>query len=282
MPRAWKKEHAAVWASLPPEAKQIVSQRETEVRGVLSRVGTEVNAYRQNKPIVDAVEPYKPYLEQVSSHLGKHPANLINDVLRFEHTLRTAQSNDERLGVLSEIVSEYGIDISGFVDPQTIERIAGQREGALQQELDNLRREVGALRNERQERLRAAHQTQTQAVQRHISDFASNTKEYPHFAKVRADMVGILQTPGVDDAGKTPAQLLKEAYDKACWAHPEIRPQLVQAEAARQREAAEREAREKAQRADRASGVNVRGGTPSPSKRSLDATLNSVADKFYR
>lgn len=282
MPKSWKKEHAQVWASLPPEAREIISTRETQVREVLGRVGNEVSAWRHNQPIVRAVEPYKDYLVQVGQHLGKHPAQLINDVLRFEHTLRTAQSNEDRIGVLTDIIAEYGIDVSGLVDPRVVERIVGSREGqagqrlqALESENQNLRRQLGEIQGRQA-------QEESQAFTGHIQTARADTANFPHFDAVRAEMVGILMAPNANDAGKTIPQLIKEAYDAACWANPKIRAQLVQTATQKQQEEARRAAEEKARRADAASGVNVRGGTPGTAKRSMDDTLKSVADKHYR
>lgn len=280
LPQSWPKDKAALWASLPPDAKDYLGKRETEVRQVLSRVGNEVAAFRHNKPIIDAVAPFNEYLTQVGQHVGKHPAVLINDVLRFENTLRTAPDNGTKLAVLADIVSEYGIDISPLLGPNAAEALGAARVPA-DPRVDDLARTVQHLTHHLTAEQRAKEAQATHAVQDAVKAFASDRQAHPHYETVKPLMASILASMD-DDGSKTMPQMLKEAYEQACRAHPKVF-ELIQADQRRKAdEERTRQTQQKVASARAASGVNVRSGVPTPVKRTLDDDLAAIAEKHYR
>jgi len=281
MPNSWSKDDAETWAKLPPEAKAKVAQRETEVQQVLSRAGKEVAAYRHNKPIIDAVEPHKEYLLAVGKHLGEHPAKLVHQTLQFERMLRTSQSNEDRLGILFDIANEYGIDVSPIVGPDAAQYLQ-KLSPAMDPRVDDLTRQVQTLTHQLTAKQQAEQAEADRAMDSQIKAFASDTKKHPYYAEVKSLMATILQAPGADDSGKSLFQLMEEAYEQACFAHPKVRERILSDQRRAEEERRAAEARSKAASARTASSVNVRSGVPTPVKRTLDDTLAEAARKAYR
>jgi hypothetical protein len=113
-----------------------------------------------------------------------------------------------------------------------------------------------------------------------VNAFAANTKDFPHYAQVKPLMASILQA--IDDDGTKPMPvLLKEAYDQACRAHPQVFELIKAEDAKKQREAEAERRRQKLQASGQAAAVNVRSNPPNPSKRTMDEDLKALADKHY-
>lgn len=277
MPRSWSKDDAEVWNSIPPAAQQRIAAREMEMTQAISRMGRVVHAHKQAEPVLRAVEPFQQYLGQVGAHLGKHPAQLINDTLRFEHTLRTAPNNDVKLQVIKDIVAEYGVDVSPLIGAEAAAKI---HERAFDPRVDALARQVHELtegqRAERQAQLEADQAT----MERHIDSMAADAKQYPYFNQVRGLMAALLQA-NEDDGTRSYPDLLKDAYERACYADPAIRERILRDQRKREDEERQNKARQKTDAARKAAAVNVRSGTPSQPKRTMDDDISAVADRLY-
>lgn len=114
-------------------------------------------------------------------------------------------------------------------------------------------------------------QTQMQSLQAEISTFAADPSR-PYFEDVRRDMAVLIRE------GR--AKTMAEAYDKACWADPEIRKSLLAAERKREAE----EAAAKVAAAKKANGSIT--GSPSGariagerSRRTLDDSVTNAVER---
>lgn len=283
MPNSWSKDKAEVWKSLTPEAKDYVRQRETEAQQALSRAGRAVNIVKNAQPVLEAIAPFNKYLNQVGHSLGKHPAQLVHDVLRFENTLRTAPDNDTKLEVIKDIVAEYGVDVSSLIGAEASEAL--RQNAALDIErhpvVVQMRRQLQQLSQmtigERQQQMRA----QVEEIDTAINTAAADTRNFPHFNRVRAEMAALIGA--MPDDGRIPvSEMVKRAYDAACRANPEIF-QRIQSDQQRKMTEEQRKAQQqRAQRARQASATNVRTTTPSPSKLTMDQELDRLASKHYK
>lgn len=283
MPNSWSKDSAEVWKSLTPEAKAIVLKRETETQQALSRAGRAVNIVKNAQPVLDAVAPFTQYLNQVGQHLGKEPAQLINDVLRFENTLRTAPNNDVKLEVLKDIVAEYGIDVSSLIGADANAGLHNRPEFDISKhpEFVEMRRQLHQLKSmtigERQQQMRE----QAEEMENAYQEFSANKQDFPHFDKVRHVMAGLIQAMPEDPTMPT-KHLLKKVYDAACRADPDIFASIQKDQQTRTREQQQQQQRERAARASRAAATNVNSAVPTPTKQSFDQDLEAIANRHYK
>lgn len=279
-PRSWSKVNPEVWNSMPAEARDFVRRREGQMEELIGRAGNAVNFQRQYEPIIQGVEPYREYLAQREQHTGVSSGKLINDVLRFAHGFDTAQTNETRLGILSEIVNTFGIDIGPWIGREAAEALRGSQP-ANDPRVDNLTRVVETLtqRLQKQDEIEQAKSEQTMADT--IKTFADNKKDYPYFKYVRERMSREIGLMDEHEANASMEDLMKVAYERACWAVPKVRAHMMRKQAETSTEAQEQRRDDKRQRAERAAATNVKSGIPSPSKRTMDDDIEATASRIY-
>jgi len=120
-------------------------------------------------------------------------------------------------------MAQYGIDPNYVFQRLT----GGQQQRQTNPELMQVQNELQQLKQARlaeQQSIQAAEQAQ---VTQTIDSFAADPKHI-YFANVKAEMAALLSSNRAKD--------LTEAYEMACWARPDIRPLLQQAEALRKQE----------------------------------------------
>lgn len=279
MPHSWSKDKADVWKALPPEARAIVAERETAMTQALSRAGRAVNTLKNVAPVLEAVEPFREYLTEVGRHVGKPPAQLIHDVLRFENTLRTAPDNDTKLGVIADIIAEYGVDLTPVFGRDGHEAVVG-RQPATDPRVEQLARQVHELTAAQRAQAQEAQAALDADLGTAIQSVESNTREFPHYATVKRAMAAII--PQIEDTGQPTIELLKEAYRIACHVHPDVSKRIQQDQQRRTEQDVRQTIQTRTQRSQKAASANVRSGVPSIPKRSRDEDLEAVASKHYR
>ncbi len=101
-PNAWKKEKHALWAGLPPEAKQYIAEREAQVSAGFQQ-------YEGMKQVATAFNKvYSPYLEYFQGH-GVTPdqafQNLLNSHLMLKHGTK-----EQKTAMAVQAIKEYGLE----------------------------------------------------------------------------------------------------------------------------------------------------------------------------
>lgn len=278
-PQSWSKADQEAWKALPANVKALIHKREADIAQVIGRAGNAVKALKDNQPILQGVEPYKQYLAQREQMTGVPAGKLVNDVLRFAYSFDTAQSNDQKLGILEEIVGSFGIDLSPWIGRDAAEALRGAR--SSDPRVEQLTQVVADLQAQLQQRSQQEQAQAEQALVSAIDAFSQNTKDFPYFRHVRNQMGALIGA--LDPHDDRPVEtLLKEAYETACWAHPKVRARLLRDQQRQTQESHLRQVSKKADNARKAAAVNVKGGVPSPSKRSMSDDIRATADKFYR
>jgi hypothetical protein len=268
MPKTWNQASKGYWdklsghwVKLPPEVQQLIDSREQEVHKGFTRQDDERAFGREMHKAV------QPYLQLIQSE-GGTPARAVSNLLQTAALLRTG-TPEQKTQAIMNVVRAFNVQIPGS-DGKPVESNA---------EIAALREQVSRMENYIQQR-HWNEQQQTQAsIESEIETFASDPKN-AHFETVKADMAALLKEGRAKD--------LQDAYDKAMWAHPDLRGQLL---AEREREAEQKkqeEIRAKAQAAKRKaiSIVGAPGNTQSAAKssdRSLrDEIRASVAEASGR
>jgi len=252
-PSSLKKEVQAKWDKLDPDVRNEFERREKDFH-------TGIEKYKQAAQSASEWEKtVSPYMATVQS-FGVTPQQAAQQLFAADHALRYGSPEQKSL-LFRKLAADYGVDLAGvatpqesfeYVDPtvQSLQQRVAQFEGYIQQQ-------------------QMTHQQQE--AQQLNSTIAEFSKDKPHFEALREDMAALLQAGRASD--------LQDAYDKALWANPTTRAEVLAKQQAEQRKAAAA----KAQTAQKA-GVNVRSRGAIPAGKqttgSIDDTIRATAEKL--
>ena len=232
-PSSWSAKVREHWKDLPQEVRQEVLRREE----------AHANGVRK---LQEEFQPVKQFTEslggviQEAANVGLPPVQFIHNMARAEYSLRNG-SPEQRMEALFSLADQYGLPLRQFVNvPQ------GQQPSQQAQAIPpQIQQELEASRQFRQQYEQQTRAQQEQTIQRQVQDFA---KENEFFEDVRELMADLMDA--------NPSRTLKDAYEQAIWAHPEVRQVLLQRQ---QQEASNQQGR---QRRAAAAGVSVPDGNP--------------------
>lgn len=206
-PPGWSPAAKVAFANLPPEVQQSVAKREQEVNQGFAKLA-------EYKPI----ERFSEMARQSGTTLDRALENYVGMENRLRQDFPAGivelcqRQGIHPIALANHILARNGVALS--------EGQAGDETQARQQapsvDLAPIHQELNALKS-------YVQQQQTAGVQSEIERFASDPK-HTFFDNVKADM-GRLINSGY-------AANLDDAYDKACWANPEIRPLLIKQQSA--------------------------------------------------
>lgn len=201
-PQSWSKEAKSEWAKVPESIRAEVAKREMDIHQMVTRHDGEL---RLGREIKDIVTPYMPLIQAA----GSTPANTINGLLNTAYQLQTGTA-DARKNIIRQIAKDYGVDLAdiGAEQEYTDPTIA-----QLQREIESLKQAANpvALKSQLQEEMESAK------INAEVQAFASDPANV-HYQAVKGIMASLL--------GNGQAANLKEAYDMACYASPQIRSTL--------------------------------------------------------
>lgn len=245
-PSSWEKAMWPIWDKLnagtpldAKEARQLAEYSNKREGDYAKGVSTYKQEWDNAKPVVEAIAPFLPVLQQHNIQ----PAQWISNLGRAHHTLATGDNNS-KLQAFAKLANEYGVPLQALYDPSYAQQFVAQ---SIQQRQPQI--PVEQL---------VAQEVNKFRTQDSIQQFAeakdgSGNSLHPHFEAVRQQMGQLL------DAGL--AQDLNDAYSKAL----RMNDDLWQAEQDAKRKADETarlEAQRKATAAAKANAVSVRSATP--------------------
>ena len=252
-PPGWSIAAKAEFDKLPPAVREAVAKRETEINQGFAKL-TEYKgldpyvemAKRSGTTITQALEGYTR-AEQV---LATDFVNGVRDLCRY-YNFNPAQ-----------LAQELGLATPGNQPPAQNDPISPvfQKVSALEQRL---------AQYEQQREME-----EQQAVNGTLQQFASDPANR-YFENVKMDMGRFIQAGMATD--------LKDAYDKACWANPEIRALQIreaQQPAIQQRAQAVSQARQASKSIPTGApipGVQQGNAAPKSIRGALDEAWNSLA-----
>ncbi len=249
-PVSWSAEQKAKWATLPPDTREYIAQRDRESHEAISRAGQQIKAF----------EPIRNVIEQYGSTFQKNGLRPHEGIARMMAVNEMLETNPR--AAIAEIAKAYGVNLSG--ETQQNAEPGDARVADLEAKLAKVESHLTA-----QQRMQL--QAENNALAREIADFA---KDKPHFESVRKVMAGLMNSGA--------AETMQDAYDKAIHADPTIRQSLqveAQTAAADKRKAEEAE---RVKKAKAAAGVNVRSSPGQGNKpRTLDDDLREIANRAY-
>jgi len=247
-PQSWTAEAKLEWANASPRLREEIVKRENDMHQALTRHDGDL---RLGREIKEVVAPYMPIITAE----GGTPAAAVRDLLNTAYVLRTG-TPEQKKAIIFNTAKQFNIDIGVPTDQEYEDPTIA----SLKQQIEELRQSANPQAIE--SRLR--EQIESDKVKSEIAAFASQP-EHVHFETVRPLMVAILNSGQAKD--------LKEAYDMACMANPQIRTSLEASKAAEQQAKRKQEIAAKKQAA-----ASVTGSPAVPSNAKAKNSNTSVED----
>ena len=242
-PSSWKKEMWEHWDKLPPDVAKYINQRESEfARGV----STYRQEYESARPIVEAMHPFMPLLQQNNIEPGRWISNLGN-----AHKMLATGNPQEKLGMFVKLAQDYQIPLEQmFLRGQDGQVYLNQNlpmPQAPQQQAPDVERMIESKLIEKEAQQAARQFTEAKD--------ASGNPLHPHFETVRETMSQLLAA-GI-------AQDLESAYNAALRLpqHSQLFEQIQQQKTAQDEAEKQRKLVEQAGLARR-NAVSVKSATP--------------------
>lgn len=257
-PNSWSAEMKAKWGSLPPEAQQYIAQRESEMHAAITQKGEQVKAF----------EPIRQALDQHREVFAKNGISEAEGVSRLIAADRFLEQRP--LEAIKWLAESYGVDLRQFSTGD--QQSSDQPQAQTPREVLELRQEINQLKGYLTAQQRQSHEAEQATVAKTVEDFA---KDKPHFERVRKIMGSLMQAGEASD--------LDDAYQKAIYAHPEIR-QLILEDQRKADEAKRKAEQEKAvSKAKKAGAVNLKSthGTTPAKGGSMEETMSAVYDRIH-
>ena len=243
-PSSWTGAAKAEFAKASPVIQQEVLRREQQMHNGIAQYRDAAN---YGTEIHKALTPYAATIQQ----LGVTPAVAITEMFKVDHSLRHG-SPQEKLQCISDLARNYGVDLSNGVPAQV----------AIDPNVQYLQNQLQTTQQQLQQ-IQSAHESRQQSELNNQIEAAKVGR--PYFDILRNPMAVLIQAAAAQGEDLP----LSEAYDRAVWASPIHRSEMLaqqqaerEAEAAKERAEATAKAAEVAAAAKAASSINVqRRGT---------------------
>lgn len=256
-PYTWPKEDKEFFKTLPRNVQSIITRREGEREAYLGKISQEAaRAKRMAEEYQQIIEPYAEGFKLA----GRTPAQEIQQLFAIREFLERDPAN-----AIKWLAEQRGVDVSkvGGTTPQG------------NAELLSLKRELDGLKAELQNRALAVEQQQLKATTADIEAWASELDDNdkpirPYVAKVFSEVVPMLGELRAQYPHQPNSAILDMAYERAIWANPETRQELLKAQSATVQ--ADKTAISKAKTAQaKKAGVSVTGAPISAASNGSDA-----------
>jgi hypothetical protein len=241
-PEHWSAEDKATFARLPQQAQSFLLKRHGDMEAEFTR---KSQASAGAVQFTQALAPVfnEPRLAASLRQSGVNPVQAIHEWAEW-HRMGTSENQADKFTLLVNLtqrmgldparifsalnrqspppVNPYGLSETDLKDP--VVKLFADNLGKTTSELNAIR---GELRQRDQREQQAREEWGTRNARVGIDGFADEkTKDgrplRPHFDAVLPLIIDLYKA--------NPNRDLSEAYETACWAHPEIRKQLVAAE----------------------------------------------------
>lgn len=241
-PVDWSGGAKVSWERLPHEVKKELSE-----------------GYKHIAEAKNLMPVLQPYMDRFTMDFGGAP-QALNAILGTWKYAKT-----QPLDFVKEFIQTTGIDprlLGG--QPQQVSSAEMQGDPVL----TALQQEIAGLKGQLSQLAEMPVQAQNAQIDNEIQAFRADPA-HPYFNDVRSVMAALMQ------AGT--AKTLKEAYDSACYANPQIRAQIEA-----KRVADEQEKRRQATGQARNAAVSVNGapGVARPASPSSQSVLKSLSDNW--
>ena len=238
-PEHWSAEDKATFAKLPQEGQAFLLKRHGEMEAEFTR---KSQASAGAVQFTQALAPVfnDPQIAKSLQQAGVHPVQAIHEWANW-HRMGTSEQQSDKFKLLVDLTQRMGLDpariFSALSNPPPNQMGLSEedlKDPAVKYIADHLGKttnEITTLRGELQ-RMQHAEQTARQEwafrnARQGIDGFADEKSKdgrplHPHFDAVLPQLIEMFKV--------NPQRNMVEAYETACWANPEVRKQLLQAE----------------------------------------------------
>lgn len=219
-PASWDAEAKANFAKLPPELQKVIAKREGERDGFVSKNGEELATYRKRFESLDSViEPFRGQLARA----GVNEAQYVGQLLALADL-----ANRDFGAFITEQANLRNFDLKAMVASVAEKPYVDPTVKAMQDEIAQLK---GAITHSQ----RAAVASTQQTIVTQIENFknekdASGNPLRPHYARLEPVLEPYILSIRQENPALQPAEVLAQAYDRAMWATPEMRGELIEQE----------------------------------------------------
>lgn len=253
-PASWSKEMHQHFEKLPKDVQEYIELREKQMADGISGAKEDLYFGREMKGAIT------PYMHIIQSQ-GLTPVKAVQSLMNV-HVALSNSSPDQKLDYLKKIANSYGIDFNGI--QRAAQQVAEQR-SQLPPEIQTVVDRLNSVETMYQNSQLQAQQAVQEKTRSEVDSFASDPANR-YFDDVADEVVAFVQA-GHD---------LKDAYEKAVWANPVTR----QKEMARLQTEADagrlKKQKEDADRAKKASSVNVRSRDTRKAPTELTGTMEDT------
>lgn len=245
-PHSWSAEKKALWASIPPEVRPYIAQRETEAHEQISRMGMEIARY---KPVGELIDAH----QEMFDRNGFAPIEGMKKLFEAQQVLE-----QNPMQGIAAIADQFGIDLAATFGGQQTEGQGGDPQVAnLQQQVRQLEQRLAQNQNTQRARDEREAEVRRSDAKAEVAKWSEGKT---HFA--REDVKRMMATL----MGNGQAKTLDEAYEQATYAIPDVR-NLVLADQRKAEEAKRLEEDKKAAaEAKKAKGMNGGNRPGAPAK----------------
>lgn len=202
IPKNWETgDRRKVWDAIAPEHRKHILEREEGVEKFVT-TATEERAF--GKTMRDAIAPF----EQMIRAEGSDPVTAVSHLMQTAAFLRQG-SPDQKRQLILKLAQDYGVNLGQVPDQASVQP---------HPDVEQLRTGMQTLTQWAQQQEQQRIQTELAHAQSAIDDF---TKTHPLFEKEEIrSQAGLLLKNGL-------CANLEEAYEKAVWADPTTRSQMI-------------------------------------------------------
>lgn len=253
-PSSWKKDHWGRWDRLAkdPELAPLQEYIEQREQDYAKGVSTYKSQWDQAQPLLKAIEPFMPELQQSGITADRWVSNLGN-----AHKMLSMGSPEQKAQMFVKLASDYGVNLGALSGGQQNPQF-----GHIAQTVSMLQNKISQFESQ-------AQQAEQRALQGTIDSFAATA---PHFEVVKSTMGQLLASGMAED--------LPSAYQKAVRLHDDVwqQEQASQASGAnRQSELARKKVAASSPRSASPTGAMNSGGGKKSTHESVASAFDAVA-----
>jgi hypothetical protein len=262
-PSTWKPAARALWDKVDPALRAEIHRREADFQNGQAQLLPDATLGKNMREVI------RPYEMMIQAE-GGTPERAVADLMRTAAVFRTG-TVPQKYQAIAQIANQFGIDLRRFA-PQPAAG-AQPQPNAQQQPTEFRDPRVDQLLAQQNEERRLSAQREQQQTESTVTRWmnevdASGNPKRQYLGDVINEMSALVPQIRAHDPTLTHAQALDAAYDRAIWAHPEIRTLLAQKQQADLDAQRRTDNQARVRDARRAGSVNVprRGSTPAPGK----------------
>lgn len=224
-PKRWTDERKALFAKQPREVQEAMLAMGKEWETGFNKKFEELAGQRKIAEGVNKL--FTPELREQARRAGLDEVGAISRLIAMQQ-----EYNTNPAAYIGRMLKHSGIDPRVFIQGQDAGRTeADPTQAALMPILQPLVQKIQALEAYQANVLRERQDVEATANSNAITEFAGATDSYPHFARVADAMAEIIANDPRLRAMGSVKQKLETAYEMAVWSDPDLRAELISAEA---------------------------------------------------